>query len=77
MKSVVKIYDKGKGKKKSRLLQQFILALFIAKVKVVILHKGETQSHITKQLLTSVSVDIRIYQPSEVIFTSASMNITF
>ena len=29
------------------------------------------KSHITKQLLTSISVDIRIYLPSKVIFTSA------
>ena len=27
--------------------------------------------HITKQLLTSISVDIRIYLPLKVIFTSA------
>ena len=30
------------------------------------------KSHITKQLLTSISVDIWIYLPSKVIFTSAS-----
>ena len=39
-----------------------ILALFIAKLKVGIYHKKA----ITKQLLTSISVDIRIYQPSKV-----------
>ena len=36
-------------------LNQYILAQFIAKVKVETL----TQSHITKQLFTSISVDIR------------------
>ena len=67
------LYDKGPllNKKTSSLLQQYILAvfiatLFIAKVKVEILH-----SHITKQLLTSISADIRIYQLSKVIFTAA------
>ena len=44
--------------------------------------KSQTQSHITKQLLTSISVDIRIYQPSKVIITEAgrppaSVNNTF
>ena len=29
------------------------------------------ESHITKHLLTSISVDIRIYLPLKVIFTSA------
>ena len=34
------------------------------------------QSPVTKQLLTSISVDIRIYQPSKVVFTSASTSIS-
>ena len=44
--------------------QQYILALFIAKVKVGILYKCQIQSHKTKQLLTSISIP-------------ASVNITF
>ena len=54
--------------KTSTLLQQFILALFVAKVNVEILNKRSN----TKQLLTSISVAISIYQPLNVIFTSAS-----
>ena len=34
--------------------------------------KSQIQSHITKQLLTSILVDLRLYQPSNVLFISAS-----
>ena len=51
--------------KTSTLLQQFILALFVAKVNVEILNKKSN----TKQLLTSISVAISIYQTLNVIFT--------
>ena len=40
----------------------------VTKVKVDIFH-SQMQSHITKQLLTSISVDIWIYLPLKVIFT--------
>ena len=61
------------------LLEPFILVLFIAKLKVEILPSNQTQSHITKQLLTSISVDIIIYQPSKRYSPRppASVNITF
>ena len=39
--------------------------IFVAKVKVSGLHKY-LKSHETKQLLTSIAVDIRIYLPSKV-----------
>ena len=57
--------------RKLSLLQPFILVLFNANVKVEILPKNQTQTRITKQLLTSISIDIRIYQPEKVIFTQA------
>ena len=70
MNSVDKNYYKGLSKS---LLQPFNFVLFIAKVKVEIFHKNSnTKSYETKQLLTSVSVDIRIYQPSKMIFNSVS-----
>ena len=40
------------------------------KVKAENIH-SYLKSHITKQLLTSISVDIRIYLPLKAIFTSA------
>ena len=40
----------------------FSNTIFVAKVKVKVLHKW-LKSHITKQLLTSISVDIRNYVP--------------
>ena len=40
------------------------------KVKVEHFH-SKLKTHITKQLLTSISVDMRIYLPLKVIFTSA------
>ena len=43
---------------------------FNNKVKVEKFH-SKLKSHITKQLLTSISVDMRIYLPLKVIFTSA------
>ena len=48
------------------------------KVKVATF-SGLNESHITKQLLTSISVDIRIYLPLKVIHLSlaASVNIHF
>ena len=48
----------------------FSNTILVAKVKVEF-HIKCLKSHITKQLLTSISVDIRIYLPSKVIFTSA------
>ena len=44
--------------------------ILVTCVKVELLHK-RLKSHITRQLLTSISVDIRIYLPS------VSVNITF
>ena len=41
-----------------------------AKLKVENFHL-KLKSHITKQVLTTISVDIRIYLPLKVIFTSA------
>ena len=41
-----------------------------AKLKVENFHL-KLRSHITKQLLTTISVDIRIYLPLKVIFISA------
>ena len=49
--------------------KDFSNTIFVAKVKLKV-HKW-LKSHITKQLLNSISVDIRIYLPSKVIFTSA------
>ena len=48
----------------TRILQQYILALFIAKLKVEILHKKTYNK-------TIISIDIKIYQPSKVIVTKA------
>ena len=44
----------------------FSNTILVAKVKVRVFHKW-LKSHITKQLMTSISVDIKIYLPSKVI----------
>ena len=49
----------------------FSNAILVAKVKIEFDTVTWLKSHITKQLLTSISVDIRIHLPSRVIFTTA------
>ena len=42
----------------NKLISTIHFSIVIAKAKVEILHKNQTQSHITKHILTSILVDI-------------------
>ena len=55
------------------LLKPLISVLFIAKVKVEILHKKSNTKSYNKTVIDFNEVDIRIYQPEKVIYTETGL----
>ena len=67
--TTLKYFEKKVAEPSEKVLKMNMTSTF-TKVKVDIFH-SQMKSHITKQLLTSISVDIWIYLPLKVIFSPA------